>query len=114
MIDNKVNLTIILQGRVMMSEQECSKNSKYKEIAVSLPKGGVLHVPDIRTCDEVKQVLHMSREAYNYLTSVDSLPVHFSKSKWSDMHPNERLNCHAQLICRDMGGLAYKFEILDD
>ena len=135
-------------GAQMMSSQECDKNPKknynVETITVeSHTKKGKSHKENItvRTRKQrlVKQVLNISKEAYDLMTSANQPPTsrlakkiyitkvigkgENGKSKkvttettvWAHQFtPTKRLDWHMSRIADSLGAVDYEFEVLDD
>ena len=148
MTEVKVRLSMSVPGAQMLSEQECSKNPKtsYNSETVTIKfttKKGKFHKEDItiRTCKNrlVKQLLNISKEAYDYMTAADQPPTEklakklfiyktIGKDKdgkpkkvktettvWAhQFNPKKRLDWHIANIAATLGAVDYQFEILDD
>lgn len=123
MSEIKISLSLELQGGTMLSEQECSGNSKKKKdcydyfrMKVEDDKGKnkeVIIVP-IRKSKTIKQNIKLSKEAYDYMISEDSCPVSKSVKEWRRLTKNQRLQYHCKLIAEHFGAIGFHFEILDD
>ena len=148
MIEIKVRLSMSVPGAQMMSSQECDKNPKknynVETITVeSHTKKGKSHKENItvRTRKQrlVKQVLNISKEAYDLMTSANQPPTsrlakkiyitkvigkgENGKSKkvttettvWAHQFtPTKRLDWHMSCIADSLGAVDYEFEVLDD
>lgn len=101
MIDIKVNLTITLPGRVMISEVEYLKKTHKKRVF----KTG-------KTKD-AKQVIKLSKEAYNFMTS-NYYPVNFKSKNWYQMSKKARLETHLKEIAEALGGKMQSYQIFED
>lgn len=118
MSEIKVNLSLTLQGGVLLSEQECSKNPKknYDSFDITVTdenrKRSTLHV-SVRKCQEVRQNIRLSREAYDYMTE-DFPPEPRMKKQWKSMSSYMRVQWHCRNIAESMGATGFTFEILDD
>lgn len=97
MIDIKVNLTITLPGRVKISEVEVSKKLKDKVFKTK----------------DAKQVIKLSREAYNFMTS-NYCPENFKSKNWSQMGKKARLETHLKEIAEALGGKMLSYQIFEN
>ena len=130
MADAKLSLTVVLPGSTMMSPQECGENpSNYdrqfmvlsvKTYDKKTKKAFFRKEPlEFRTrkCKNATQVIKMSQEAYEYMTSV-ACPEWFLNqggiSKWKRLSAEERLEFHLERTCKAMGGLSYSYVIFGD
>lgn len=123
MSEIKVSLSLTLRGGAMLSEQECSGNSKkkkqdcfdYFKIEVCDAKGKnkeVLNVA-LRKSKTVKQNIKLSKEAYDYMTS-GICPTPKLKKKWDKYNINQRLQYHCGQIAESLGAIDFSFEVLGD
>ena len=124
MSEIKVSLSLELRGGAMLSEQECSKNSKAKKkdcydyfrVEVSDPKGRnkeILNVA-VRKSKTVKQNIKLSKEAYDYMVNPDICPNPKLKKEWDKYSINQRLQYHCGQIAEALGAIGFTFEVLDD
>lgn len=118
----KVNLTVVLPGRTMMSEQECSENPKENYDTFSLQivdndKGKDKRYtisPKLRKSVPATQSMNISREAYNYMSSIGSCPAKVKLRDWEHLHPRQRLEYHLRMICESVKGVKYSYVIFSD
>lgn len=134
MIEPKVNLTIILQGRVLLSKEECLKTTqkvigKKKRTVLVEDNNKVNHHsmtvrdknnknPEVisfttRKCKSATQVLNMSRESYDYMTS-NICPEWESKKNWSTYSKKERLEKHLNQVASALGGKVLSYKVFED
>lgn len=97
MIDIKVNLTITLPGRVRVSEVEHLKKAQNQVFKTK----------------DAKQVIKLSREAYNFMIS-SYCPENFKSKNWSQMSKKTRLETHLKEIAEALGGKMLSYQIFDD
>ena len=138
----KVNLSIVLPGRIMLSEQECSeklvewkynKRTKKKEKVVTLaydmdkvtPNRLFLDYKDesgrhkepiyflTRNTIPCKKTINITREAYDYMISSEC-PEWAKVGEWKQLSRIKRLTQHMQRICENEGGISFEFQIFDD
>lgn len=130
-MDNvKLRLHITLPGRVLLSEQECSKNPKHSyednSVKVEYMKKNKKVKETIsfktRKCHTASKVISLSKEAYEYMTGKakkredDALfcPSWSIPQKWRSMNSEERLHAHLKRITEHFGGINYSYQVLDD
>lgn len=122
MSEIKVNLSLTLPGSVLLSEQECSGNSKKKKdcydyfhMEVADEKGNkeVLNVA-VRKSKTAKQNIKLSKEAYDYMTDKTICPNPKIKKEWEKFTVNQRLQYHCRQIAEALGAIDFSFEVLDD
>lgn len=123
MSEIKVSLSLELPGSIMLSEQECSKNSKKKKdcydyfrIEVVDAKGRnkeVLNIP-VRKSKTVKQNIKLSKEAYDYMNDSKICPDPKLKKDWGNYTTQQRLQYHCGQIAKALGAISFSFEILND
>lgn len=124
MSEIKVNLSVTLQGRVPLSEQECSKNPNnydYHTLAVesyTKTKKGKKFDKEIikfrtRKSIPAMQSLNISKEAYEYYISKEC--PEFSKPKyWQSMSKKMRLEAHLAEITKGLNGISFTYQIFED
>lgn len=122
MSEIKVNLSLTLPGSVLLSEQECSKNSKKKDcydyfrIGVVGAKGKNKEVINVavRKSRTVKQNIKLSKEAYDYMTNGKVCPNPKLRGKWDNYTTHQRIKYHCSQIAESLGAIDFSFEILED
>ena len=130
MADAKMSVTIELQGSTMMTPQECGENPdnydrnfmllSVKSYDKKTKKFFFRKEPlefKTRKCIPASQVIKMSTEAYEYMTSI-SCPEWFIPkggiSKWKAMSPEQRLEAHLDRTCKALGGKSYTYVVFGD
>lgn len=108
----------------MLSEQECSRNSKKKKqdcydyfrMEVKGTKGKNKEVINVavRKSRTVKQNIKLSKEAYDYMTAKNLCPIPKLKKEWEKFSVNQRLQYHCGQIAEALGAIGFTFEVLDD
>lgn len=124
MSEIKVSLSLELQGSTMLSEQECSRNSKKKkkdcydyfhmEVADANDKNKEVINVAVRKSKTVKQNIKLSKEAYDYMTDKVICPNPKLKKEWEKFTVNQRLQYHCGQIAEALGAIGFSFEVLDD
>lgn len=129
----------------MFSKQQCFKNCKEMDkhnrpVIVETPIEGMTDQHQVslkcfdqktrkvyykqatfhtRKCVPARQVINMSSDAYDYMTS-DFCPEWFRVSGknpqqvWDAMSPEERLRIHLDRTAKHFGGIVDEYQILDD
>lgn len=139
----KVNLSIVLQGSIMFSKEECLKTTQkvientskktgktYKKtVDVLVDNLDMMDKSTIRVIDKnntvetitvytrkskpATQSLNICKDAYRYMVSTEC--PSWSKPKiWNTMKPKERLEAHLQRITEGLGGVSYTYQIFKD
>lgn len=122
MVEPKVNLSFTVQGRVLLSEQECSKNPRenynYYSQTVYDENGKNPEVINFTTrkCNQVRQSLNICKEAYLKMIDKKSKPEGFkgAPSKWSSMTKEQRLEYHLKKITESLGGKTFTYQVFED
>ena len=137
----KVNLSIVLQGSTMLSEQECSKQLKDTIIKKGKKKiitktvynkenntenrifldykdnDGIRHREPLffmtRNTIPCKKSINISKEAYDYMVSAEC-PAWEKMGEWKQLSRIKRLTSHMQRICDNEGGISFEFQIFED
>lgn len=137
----KVNLSIVLQGRTMLSEQECSKQLKdtiikkgKKKIITKIvynkenntenrifldykDNDGIRHKEPLffmtRNTIPCKKSINISKVAYDYMVSSEC-PEWAKPGEWKQLSRIKRLTAHMQRICENERGISFEFQIFDD
>lgn len=130
MADAKLSVTIELQGSTMMTPQECGENPdnydrnfmllSIKTYDKKTKKFFYRKEPlefKTRKCKPATQVLKISQEAYEYMTST-ACPEWFINQggihKWRHLTPEQRLEMHLDRTCKAVGGKSYTYVIFGD
>ena len=137
----KVNLSIVLKGSTMLSEQECSKQLKDTIIKKGKKKiitktvynkenntenrifldykdnDGIRHREPLffmtRNTIPCKKSINISKEAYDYMVSAEC-PAWEKMGEWKQLSRIKRLTSHMQRICDNEGGISFEFQIFED
>ena len=137
----KVNLSIVLQGSTMLSEQECSKQLKDTIVKKGKKKiitktmynkenntenrifldykdnDGIRHREPLffmtRNTIPCKKSINISKEAYDYMVSSEC-PEWAKAGEWKQLSKIKRLTAHMQRICENERGISFEFQIFDD
>lgn len=138
----KVNLSIVLPGRTMLSEQECSekliewkynKRTKRKEKIITVKYDSNKTTPNrlfldykdasgrhkepiffsTRNTIPAKKSVNINKEAYNYMTSVEC-PEWAKLGEWKQLSKENRLKAHLQRMCEAEGGISFEYQIFED
>lgn len=137
----KVNLSIVLPGSTMLSEQECSKQLKDTIIKKGKKKiitktvynkenntenrifldykdnDGIRHREPLffmtRNTIPCKKSINISKEAYDYMVSAEC-PAWEKMGEWKQLSRIKRLTSHMQRICDNEGGISFEFQIFED
>ena len=137
----KVNLSIVLPGSTMLSEQECSKQLKDTIIKKGKKKiitktvynkenntenrifldykdnDGIRHREPLffmtRNTIPCKKSINISKEAYDYMVSTEC-PAWEKMGEWKQLSRIKRLTSHMQRICDNEGGISFEFRIVED
>lgn len=136
----KLNLSIVLPGRTLLSKEEClkttqevvtTKNGKKRTVTkvvedwdktdrhtmrVEGAKGSNPEIITFRTrkCSPATQSLNMTKEAYEYMIDKDSCPSWSKPNKWKTMSKKERLEAHLQRTTEHLGGTSYTYQVFED
>lgn len=128
-MDNvKVSLSITLPGGVMFSPQECGQNPKLLDKQVvfvpvknkktkKIVREAVVYF--VRKCKNAFKTQHLTKEAFDYMTSLDSCPYDPIQHPrgvawWKKISPKERLEFHLSGIMADAGGVGFSYQVLED
>ena len=143
MSEIKVNLSIVLPGRTLLSKEEClkttqkvienkSKNGKVfkKTINIQVEDWSKMdkhtmkveakgEKPEIitfytRRSKPALQILNINKEAYEYMIDKNYCPSWVKPSRWNGMSKKERLESHLQRTVEYLGGISYTYKVLDD
>ena len=119
----KVNLSVALRGRTMLSEEmaeslEKQNSAGYDKFSmkISNPDGKnseVIHVKT-RKSRTVNQSLNISKEGYNAMIDSSNPPYWIKPRTWSGLSIKLRLEAHLQRICESLDGISYTYQIFED
>ena len=119
----KVNLSILLQGRTMLSVEESTRiakdgtrvmdGHKHTKIELDVMDGGKKKTLKvfIRRTKPAKQVIHLNEDAYNYMVGSEVPPKY--KGVWKGLKPLEKLRWHCNQIAEAMSGTVFDIQVLD-
>ena len=133
----KVSLNIILPGRVLISKRDCLKKVKENYVDKRGHKRTKIHYVEdwdkfdmftmkvsakgegtdilnihTRKTKPATQSINMSKEAYDYMTSVDSNIG--SPSTWRQMSKTKRLEAHLNRYAESLGGTLGDYVVFED
>lgn len=120
--DIKVNLNIVLQGRTILSEDECKrlqdlKMRGYEDFSINYldrDKKRVVLNMKLRTCKPASQSINISKTSYIYMIS-DECPESFPNPKyWVRLSKKQRLEYHLKELTQSMGGLKFTYKVFED
>jgi hypothetical protein len=127
MTTTKLNLTIILPGRVIMSEQECSKNPQENYISHRMVVEDADHTLtpitfQTRKSRPAKQSINICEEAYRYMTAKAikeeedrvNCPEWAKPKDWRQLSKTQRLEAHLDRICKSLNGVSFEYHVLED
>lgn len=117
MTNNKISLVLTLPGRVMMSEQEYSKNPKdnynVSLIKIKRKKGGKLNVETIkvntRKTKIVQQHINVCESAYKYWLATP--PTLKDRNSWKKLSNNEKIRKHVEAIAHDFRATKFDYYV---
>ena len=123
----KLSLSIVLPGRILLSEQECSKNPKesyFNNVVVvenENHKKEILHF-QTRKSRIARQSLNINKASYDYMTAkssnakMDALncPEWAKPKEWFKLSKTQRLEAHLLRITRSLGGISYTYQVFDN
>lgn len=120
MSEIKVNLSLTLPGRVMMSPQRCGENPEnYDHFTIKVKKSlnskrtSTVHVAT-RKSKAAKQNIKLSKEAFESMTSSANCPIPGLQKVWDNLTRNQRLQYHCEQIAKALGAIGFTFEVLND
>lgn len=115
-METKVILTITIPGSTLLTETEAKELDAYEEFTIPVlnerNKREILYIKARKTRN-AQQVIKLSDEAYNYMTSNDT-PEFYDKFIWNRLSKNQRLRSHLARISESLGGIHFNYEVLDD
>lgn len=122
----QVNLRIILQGRILMSEQECSKNSNYDHFTMrilshykkqkvdnqikKIPVFELLNVATRKSYTVFKNMVFNKEQVKGFL---ETPTTSISPAFWKTLPLKVRLEKHAEEIVHDCNGLGYELQLIE-
>lgn len=117
MSEIKVNLSIILNGSVLLSEQEAKAQKVYDtfSVEVSDAKGKNRETIHVKTRGNkiAKQSINLSEEAYNHMISSKEVPFFIKEKHWKALNSKQRLEMHLDRICQHLDGISYTYNVLE-
>lgn len=122
MSEIKLNLSIVLPGRTMYSQQVAENKpellktesftfSTYNKKNKKSTKETLTY--QVRTCIPAKQSINICKEAYYDMIS-NSCPNGVKPSDWKRMSKKERLEYNLNEICEGLGGVSYSYKVFND
>jgi hypothetical protein len=141
MSEIKINLSIVLPGRIMLSKEECLKTTQkvienksksgkvYKKtINIQVEDWDKMDKHSVRVADKKKssevitfhtrkyrpalQSLNINKEAYEDMLRCP--PSNIKPIKWAKMTKEQRLEANLQRITEQLGGISYTYKVFED
>lgn len=126
MVDVKISASIIFPGRVLPAEPRLLKKTRkerkkekqnemisYRQEIIHLEKGKPI-VINLREAIPASQVIHLSSEAYSYMSSPDNPTPGVKIFEWKKLSKNKRVKLHLQITAESLGGKLESFAIMED
>ena len=123
----KLSLKIVLPGRTLLSEQECSKNPEESFNSHSMVVEDNKHNKEVihfqtRKNRTITQCLNISEEAYKAMTAkasdqkddMNNCPEWSKARDWFNLSKTQRLEAHLDRISKTVGGVSFTYNVLDD
>lgn len=123
----KLSLKIVLPGRTLLSEQECSKNPEESFNSHSMVVEDKKHNRETiyfqtRKSQFAVQCLNISEDSYNYMTAksldarkdAQNCPEWSRPKDWFNLNETQRLEAHLDRISKTIGGISFTYNILED
>jgi hypothetical protein len=119
MSEPKINLSIILKGRVMLSESDAKAQNAYDNfnVEVSDAKGKNKEVitVNVRQMQNIKQSINLTKEAYLWMIDDKSYAdAKVKAGQWKAMNAKMRLEAHLRRITEHLGGQGFTYNVLED
>lgn len=121
----KVSVSIILQGRVLLTQEEAETLEKeqpgtgfenHTQIVTDSKNKKNKHIIHYSTVKQktVMQSIKFCKEAYKYMTAKDYCPEWEKMKNWSTMSKKQRLESHIKRLMEHLGGISYSYKIFED
>ena len=123
----KVNLKVVLPGRIMLSEQESSKNPKESYNNHSMVVEDDHHNREVihfntRKNKTAVQCLNISDDSYKAMTAkasnikddMNNCPEWAKARDWYNLSKSQRLIAHLDRISKSLGGISFTYNVMDD
>lgn len=121
----KVSLSVILQGSVMLSQEQAKALEEEKvgtgydtfSMRVEGLKNGKKDAETItvetRKCKPAGQSLNLSMDAYDYMTGKEA-PYFVKPRDWEKLTKKQKLEAHLKRIVEELGGVSFTYAVLDN
>lgn len=125
MIEPKVSVSIVLQGSVLLTQEEAETlekeqpNSGFEKHTqvVENPKNKkdrqVIHY-QTRKCRTASQSIKLCREAYFHMIDKSACPEWEKVGQWASKSNKERLESHLQRLTEHLGGISFTYKVFED
>lgn len=132
MSEIKVSVNITLPGSVMFTQAEAEQLEKEKTGTGFDTKSMIVESKiwdkklkkqvtkseritfKYRKCRPAPMTISLSKEAYKYMRSAESVLSPFKPYQWKGLKPDARLKLHIKRLCEALGGLSYTYKVFDD
>lgn len=115
----KVRASFILPGRVLPAEKSISKTDEnqqdnYTTETIKMGKKFGTITINLRKAKPITQVLNLTLEAYNYLTSNEAvIGGKFTAREWAKLTKHKKLKYHLIDMAQDLHGTLGDFVVLE-
>ena len=123
----KLSLNVVLPGRIMLSEQECSKNPEESFNHHSMVVTDEHHNKELihfstRKNKPAVQCLNISEDAYKAMTAkasnqkddMNNCPEWSKARDWYNLSKAQRLVAHLDRISKSIGGISFTYNVMED
>lgn len=113
----KIRATFSIKGAKMYDNEVAEKENLYNQHIVKVfdekKKKWKTYNVNTRQAEPAKQVISMSKEAYNYFVGSEN-PVFIKKRDWGRMSKNQKLKAHLNNIAESLDAILLDFDVFED
>lgn len=115
-MDIKAQITMELQGSTMLSKEEAAEEKAFNSFQMEIKDhvGKETIVVKTRQCRPAIKTINITREAYEYYTSVEALPKNANVQKWKNMSKIERFQYAVASLVEEFGGSRYTVKVFEE
>ena len=114
-MDIKAQITMELRGNTLLSEEEAEESKSFDSFQMEVKDrlGKETIVVRTRQCKPALKTIRITKEAYEYYTSVEALPKHTNVQNWKKRSKTERFQYAVASLVKELGGSEYTVKVFE-
>ena len=115
-MDIKAQITMELRGNILLSEEEAEESKSFDSFQMEVKDhlGKETIVVRTRQCKPALKTIHITKEAYEYYTSIEALPKNANVRNWKNMSKTGRFKYAVASLVKELGGSKYTVKVFEE